>query len=45
MKYVEPIYEVTILSTSDIVATSPVASLEQIDGNKASISTSLKDVL
>ena len=45
MKYIEPIYEVTILSTCDVVATSPVASFEQVDENRANISVSLKDVL
>ena len=47
MKYTKPFYELTILSTNDIVASSlsSTASLEEQDEFKASISTSLKDIL
>lgn len=45
MKYAKPIYELTVLSTSDVIATSSQANLEQIDENRAGISASLKDVL
>ncbi len=51
MKYIEPNYELTVLSTNDVIAASSMgetgseASLEEVNEFKASISASLKDIL
>jgi len=46
MKYIVPSYELTVLSTNDVIAASVSdASLEEVNEFKANISTSLKDIL
>ena len=51
MKYIEPIYELTILSTNDVIAASTTmdlgggVTLEKISEDTASVFVSIKDVL